>query len=892
MRPPGSVIRTLLWEPLLWIFYCFFQPTRFKREVETSSVPLRFVRMCLLVFPLFLCVFPLAFITHVLFRLLFPVIFNSSLAALWQQAFAAIGETLLALLVAALAGTIFGLAYGIAGGMAAAYWTTAVVSIKLTAFNVPTDVLLVLCLVVGIAGLTIGVTIGGASDISLSSRLETGVGNATGLLLGIPPGILLGIVAGDLGGGAAQSWWRIPQYRAAVASASAAILGAILAVLFIAAFQSVLRGSARRQPFRPGVERGLRVGMIVCIVASTLVGLTLGTALGNDLRTSLISGLTFYILPNWPVAPVFFICYMLGYYRLPLYLASGSSSLLAYLAGRNQPSRIFDYLRRSSLYWDECVFLPLPGLKRSLYLALEQDKKQTLEQIAFIVMERPTQIDQAHPVALEIALRDLEERETLPQIAQAVARLAEIVPQEARLIDPQWAAPFARFEDASREAARYGTLISRQARKDALDEMLLNLKRVSSRVFPDQKLDLRLRDITRQWAAAAQQELDRIAQAPEEFGSIENPYISGAALKPHSQQFVGRHDLVRRLEHALRRGVDRPCFFLTGERRMGKTSALNQLPVLLGTRYITLIFDLQARGISANIAVFLFEIARVACQALDDQGIHVPALEYDILNDARRENEAMVYRFFDQWLVQVETTLEREDRILLITFDEFEKFEEAGQAHFLDLQLLLDWFRSVIQHRPRLALLFSGVKTPGEMETRWAGHFVNVKTLRVSFLHPIDARHLITQPVPEYPGDQIFGPGVIDEIIHATGCHPFLVQAVCSELIDIINADTRDRAELDDVATALDGVLDSWGETYFRDLWERTDREQRLCLHALCSLERATLSQICAQCNLEEYQAHQILQTLCRRDLARLEHEMYQIATPIFSAWLARNTRP
>lgn len=884
MRQVRAVFRTLLWEPLMWIFYCFFQPIRFKRVVETSSIPLRFVRMCRLVCPLFLCVFPFAFITHILLTLLFPSLFSDSHSGMGKQVFDTAGVLVLTLFVAVLAGTLFGIVYGIAGGMAAAYWTATVVSV-----NLQVNVLLVLCLVAGVAGLTVGVTIGGASDITLRSRVETGVGSAVGLLLGIPPGIVLGIFAGYLGDSAANLWRTSSQNITIVAISSSAILGAILAVLCIAAFQSVLRGSAWRQPFRPGIERGLRVGTIVCIVASTVVGLTLGTNFGKDLQTSFISGLHI-ILTDLPVAPVFFVCYMLGYYRLPLYLASGSSSLLAFLKSRNQPAHVFSALRRSSLYWDECVFLPLPGLKRTLYLALEQDRKQTLEHIAFIVAERPTQLDQARAVAVEIALRDLEERETLPQIALASGRLAEILPQEARLVDLQWATPFVRLEDASREAASYSTLVSRQARKDALDEMLLNLKRVPSRAFPDQKLDMRLRRIMQQWDAAAQQEMVRIALAPDEFGYIENPYISGAALKPHSQQFVGRHDLVRRLEQALRRKVDLPCFFLTGERRMGKTSALNQLPILLGSRYITLIFDLQARGISANIAVFLSEIARVTIQALDAQGIRIPELEYDTLNDARRENDAMVYHTFDQWLTQVEAVLEREERILLITFDEFEKFEEAGQAHYLDLQLLLDWFRNVIQHRPRLALLFSGVKTPGEMESQWAGHFVNVKTLRVSFLHPTDARHLITNPVPDYPSDKIFGEGVVDEIIRVTGCHPFLVQAVCSELIDIINADMRERAELEDVENAVDGVLESWGETYFRDLWERTDQEQRLCLHALRTLGTATFSQLCSECHMDEDRTYQVLQILCKRDLTRVEHDVYQIATPILHAWLERNS--
>src|SRR5579863_153339 len=135
----------------------------------------------------------------------------------------------------------------------------------------------------------------------------------------------------------------------------------------------------------------------------------------------------------------------------------------------------------------------------------------------------------------------------------------------------------------------------------------------------------------------------------------------------------------------------------------------------------------------------------------------------------------------------IEPILEQADRTLLLTFDEFEKLEDARQRKDIDLGLLLDWFRSVIQHHPRLALLFSGVHTFGEMGENWAGYFVNVQTLKVSFLQPAEAYQLITQPVPDFPAQSIFGERVVDAVMQMTNCHPFLVQAMCSALIDDFN---------------------------------------------------------------------------------------------------------
>jgi len=872
----------LFLEPWSWIFSCFFQPLRFRREVEVEDRRLRLQRMFRLTFPLFLGIFPFAILTHLLVTFLAPTIYHEYPQLNITDLGYLLVAALLALGVSVLVGTLFGLVYGIVGSIAGTFGIVVIVfDILISTAAIPIGVGMAAC----VAGMTGGVGIGSAGDIARSSKVEANIASAVGVLLGIPPGIVIGIIAGSLGKLIA-TLSMLPLSISTISTLSSAILSVLLAVLVILATLHLLRERRTTQVFSVRIDRGFSAAIVACIAASIIVGGITGSTTGNSARTDFIDSVSLYIAHSFLIVPILIISYELGYYRLPLYLASGWSSIKAYRASRKNPPQVFVYLHHCSLYWDECVFLPLPYLTSTLYLAIEQDIQQTLNEIAFIVRERPTQLTEARAAALEIALRDLEERETLRHIAQASESLARVLPQESRLIDPRWATSLARLNDVSREAARYLTLRGRQERRKTLDEMLLNLKRVPNRSYDYLLLRRRLELIVKRWSAVIEQELERISWAPQEFGYLDNPYISGAALGTQSQQFVGRYDLVRQLEQALHKGENRPYFFLTGERRMGKTSTLNQLPVLLGARCLPLIFDLQQRSISANIATFLFQISSEASRALDARGIRVPQLEYEVLNKARQENEALVYRYVDRWLSEVEAVLERRDRVLLLAFDEFEKLEEAGRTHSLDVPLLLDWFRSVIQHRPRVALLFSGVESPGEMDTHWVGHFVNVKILHVGFLQPAEARRLISRPVADYPGERIFDEGVVDQIISLTGCHPFLVQALCSELIDILNAGLRDQAQLGDVQVAVENVLESWGETYFRDLWERTDQEQRTCLRALRVLGKATMQQVHEYSHLDLPRTRQVLQTLCKRDLVRVDQDTYRLAVPIFSAWL------
>ena len=132
-------------------------------------------------------------------------------------------------------------------------------------------------------------------------------------------------------------------------------------------------------------------------------------------------------------------------------------------------------------------------MKDTLLLAAGQDTRLALDEIDFIVTLRHQQIGAAQAASLEIILHDLEMCTSIRDIARASQRLSEILPQEAAVLDPRWVTPFARLNDASRDAARYCGPLGWNARHKALEDMLDNLERVyPNAAFSDPSLNRRL----------------------------------------------------------------------------------------------------------------------------------------------------------------------------------------------------------------------------------------------------------------------------------------------------------------------------------------------------------------------------------------------------------------
>ncbi len=701
-----------------------------------------------------------------------------------------------------------------------------------------------------------------SKSASNPSGLFTGEGSLDGTLcivIGFEVGVLLGIT-------------RTILERRRVASAIRADIDA-----------------GRQIGLHRGLEEGITLGIVWCILVSLACALAGGfdkSTLGNG--NSFLAGIMLTLF------------YTIAYYRLPVYLVSSLFQYRANQASNKNHAGVFDYLDHSPLHWDESVGLPLPYLKETLLIASAQDINRMVGEVTFVVEWRPSQMNAVRQSLSETFMRELEKPKTLQGIADVSNQFAKFLRLIPSIFDRSWADWANRFvliNDASLEAKRYCDLDDEQIKEEALGRMLDHLRSITFEQFKSDassqkaKLQNRLRDVVSKWQTIAQ------SQEPEsgKVDLLDNPYTPNTTLKLGDTRFVGRKNLAKQLGQALRSKGSHPTFSLEGERRMGKSSLLEQLPKLLGSDYLSVYVNLQTTGVLSSAAAFLSTIAEKIYEAMQERGLQIKPLEESLLHQkTNRNNEEATYYLFEKWLKGVESALKRWDRELLLAFDEFEILGGEESTRNLNLHFLLNWLRSVTQNYSHIALLFSGVRNLNDLITKtgknWGNYFVHIETLKVSFLLPQDAHQLIVKPVPHFPGEQVFSEEVVEAIIKETGCQPLLVHAVCDKLIVLLNNEKRRRAELRDIPRAVDEVFRSF-DWYFEHLWFSTDQHQRDCLEALKELGEGDLYAIAQECGLDEGIVHYALQTLStKRDIVLQENDIYRVAIPLFRTWIERKT--
>jgi hypothetical protein len=513
-------------------------------------------------------------------------------------------------------------------------------------------------------------------------------------------------------------------------------------------------------------------------------------------------------VPLWPALPLGLGSIVLGFtwtWWRPIFLypVTAAWNLILFRLDQRRAGRR-SLLRWHSAFWDEWQRLPLAGLDEHLLLVISRHQDEGQAALAYLGQSRQRWAAQA--VQIELEARRLESAQDITAVGQVHHHLAS-----GALTGPASALlrHFSRLsqdvEAALKQTTAYHQRLALSSIEDRLNGLLRELTASSepyaARFYP----------IAGGWQQLVANYGRGLAGAVERSQELDNPYVVGVPLTEQQEIFVGRTDIVARIEQLL---LDRrrPPLLLYGQRRMGKTSLLRNLGRLLPSTMIPLFVDGQRIALAGDYPDFLHNLAaEMSRSAQKQRSLRLPALS--------RENlAASPFTCFNDWLDEVERTLEGQGySIALLALDEFEMLDSVLHKGRFDEADVLSLLRHMIQHRPPFKVMLAGSHSLEEFQN-WASYLINVQVIKIGYLEPDETRQLVERPSPNFA--LRYEPEASQRVLELTRGHPALVQLLCYELVTLKNeqeAAVRRLARLADVEAAVPRVLAS-GAFFFGDI--------------------------------------------------------------------------
>jgi hypothetical protein len=305
-----------------------------------------------------------------------------------------------------------------------------------------------------------------------------------------------------------------------------------------------------------------------------------------------------------------------------------------------------------------------------------------------------------------------------------------------------------------------------------------------------------------------------LREPPPSFTFIPHPYVPGKPLSMNSSVFFGRRDIFEFINQNMSASASQQrILLLIGERRIGKTSVLKQLPARVeDKRYIHAFCDCQAIGGVPNVAGFFRHLTTVICSALKREGFLVERPPDD---DLRRDAHSV---FEQRFLPKVWEKIG--DRRLLIAVDEFERLAGYVREGKMSEEDLAAPLRALMQSQDRMAFIFAGTHQLEALFSEYWGVLFNMaQHWTIGFLNAEDTRRLITEPVREY---RVYDDLALDEMLRASGGHPFFLQVMCVHVMNTCHAERRSYVTVQDARNASREVV-SAGRTHLGFVWSESD---------------------------------------------------------------------
>ena len=243
-----------------------------------------------------------------------------------------------------------------------------------------------------------------------------------------------------------------------------------------------------------------------------------------------------------------------------------------------------------------------------------------------------------------------------------------------------------------------------------------------------------------------------------------NPYIVGPPISD-PKLFFGREGLFRFVQDRLRQGVQ--VIILHGQRRIGKSSVLFQMPNFVGgDEFAFVLFDLHDKSL-LPLSTVLHGLAQKIVADLKLEAVTLPSV-------AELEKEPSLFSL--EFLPQVYRALP--DKKLVLLLDEFDVLNNYDPAASVDH--LFPYLESLRKSHERLFLIPVVGRQVNELD-KLLSLFREAPYEKIGLLKREGAEQLITQPAKdnlEYDSD------AIQAILELSSGHPYITPAICSEVFD------------------------------------------------------------------------------------------------------------
>lgn len=638
------------------------------------------------------------------------------------------------------------------------------------------------------------------------------------------------------------------------------------------------------------VESGLALGLTSGLLFGTSFGVTMGLpyVLAEGIAgvwagawAGALGSWSRHVFRNeislWPALPLGFVGVSLGltltWWRpILFYPLVGAWNLSLYRLDQRWIGRRPSLLRWHSAFWDELQRLPLTGLDEHLLLVMERSAEEG--QAALAYLGQSSQRWAAQSAQIELEARRLEGVKEVHELGSVFDRMAQ-----GELAGPA-SALLRQFSHLSRDVAAalnqvtaYHQRLALKTIEDRLNTLARELT-VSSEPYA-----ARFYPIVANWQQLVGHYSDHLAEEVERSQEIDNPYVVGVPLTEQQEIFVGRTDIVARIEQLLpdRR---RPALLLYGQRRMGKTSLLRNLGRLLPRTVVPLFVDGQRISLASDYPDFLYNLAgEMSRSAQKQRGLPFPALS--------RENLALhPFTYFNEWLDKVERTLQSQGyQVALLALDEFEVLNSVLHKGRFDETDVLSLLRHMIQHRPQFKVMLAG-SHPLEEFQNWASYLINVQVVKIEYLALDEARQLIESPVKDFV--LRYDPEAVKRILEITRGHPALIQLLCYEIVLLKNEQDRALRRLvclADVVATVPKALTS-GSFFFSDIQQnQIDGAGLVILRFMAGCGEGALVSRVRLAGLALPDLEQALALLVQRDLLEAVNGSYRFQVELIRRW-------